>query len=178
MEHFSNVNTLLLGEKMAPLAVTHDLPPGQKTTAFLNKFHKFNCDQHYLDARFRVNYIPSPVKTLIWSQLKWGGGVASWFFPVVNWSQWCCINLWMKDIRGSQNMLRWLGSLAWQHVRAWVCGSRGVLGEGQCRASARASVVTGASDRLQNGAWMEDGAHLEKEAQRNIPQALRSVIED
>lgn len=63
MEHFSNVNTLLLGEKMAPLAVTHDLPPGRKTTAFLNKFHKFNCD--YLHARFLVNYIPAWAKTLI-----------------------------------------------------------------------------------------------------------------
>lgn len=83
MEHFSNVNTLLLGEKMAPLAVTHDLPPGRKTTAFLSKFPKFNCDQHYLDARFLVNYIPRPAKNtdLVAAKIR-GGGLPPDFFQL------------------------------------------------------------------------------------------------
>lgn len=52
--------------------ITHHQARG-KTTAFLNKFHKFNCDRHYLDARFLENDVPNPGKNIDLIADKIGG---------------------------------------------------------------------------------------------------------
>lgn len=155
---------------MALPAVTHYLPTSQRrTTAFLNKFHKFYCDRHYLDAHFGVStgqkhrshrsqneYWP-PEFFRLWTRVNDVASIYEWKILVKADTCFCGFALWLDNL--SELECVWVR-------RYFRSGITSATYPDICLASTHALVVAGPFDTLQTrGTSIKDDTYLKKVAE-------------